>query len=62
MGIFKRAAMQGKRRRSEHGQLIAARVGLAIAAHPHGYRLNRVSQLHHQYHAQGSIVWGGRDD
>ena len=47
---------------AEQGKLSASTPTQLSPDNPMGIASNRVSQLHHQFHARKSIVWGGRDD
>ena len=61
-GLSKGPAERGQLRRAEQGKLSASTPTQHLPDNPMGIASNRVSQLHHQFHARKSIVWGGRDD
>ena len=60
MGIIKCSSERGRVSRARAAP--HPRPGPAPVEQPHRYRPIWVSQLHHQYDARKSIVWGGRDD
>ena len=62
MGIFKGSSELGRRRFLRAREALHLRSGPAPVEQPHRYHSIWISQLHHQYHARKSIVWGGRDD